>query len=586
MPTINITSNSIIAPEQHFRIFAGPGAGKTHLLVNHLKYVLQHSQRLDCSKKIACITYTNIGVETIIKRLKFGSDRIEVSTIHGFIYHNIIKPYMSFIAERFNFNVHRMDGHDDHIISRSKIKAWLTSHISRANFRHPYSYEQLTRLPQYIPAIGNWLASMQYKFIEENLEFVMENGKAFYIDDNGGRVNLSKVNCLDKLLPGLMDYKKIFWEKGILHHDDVLYFGYILLSEYPFIAQVIRAKFPYFFIDEFQDTSPIQSRILRIIGEAGIITGIIGDEAQSIYSFQGADPVQFRTLQLANIQDYQILDNKRSTIEIINVLNYIRQDLVQISTRNTQGERCQLLIGDYHDAVEHVKQICAADLTILTWDNITANELKNQMTSEAPTNNLIDHLYSIDDSIRRSVILSCLRSIEFAKEKRFKDAIKEMEINFRNIANKDIRKAKAIEKLTALLSNYENIRSAPLYDFFTLVRSEIKSDFTNLSGRGAAREFYNSHTYEQVAVCLKIEDDRSPSKTIHKSKGDEFNNVLLVLKKESELDFILKRSLTKEEYRLFYVAISRAKERLFISIPELAEVKQNSINHLFDSINI
>ncbi|MFP7658478.1 3'-5' exonuclease [Chryseobacterium proteolyticum] len=48
---------------------------------------------------------------------------------------------------------------------------------------------------------------------------------------------------------------------------------------------------------------------------------------------------------------------------------------------------------------------------------------------------------------------------------------------------------------------------------------------------------------------------------------------------------MLKRSLAKEEYRLFYVAVSRAKERLFISIPELAEVKQNSINHLFDSIN-
>ncbi|MFP7658479.1 hypothetical protein [Chryseobacterium proteolyticum] len=225
------------------------------------------------------------------------------------------------------------------------------------------------------------------------------------------------------------------------------------------------------------------------------------------------------------------MDNKRSTIEIINVLNYIRQDLVQISTRNTQGERCQLLIGDYHNAVEHVKQICGTDLTILTWDNITANELKGRMTSVVPTKDLIEHLYSIDDSIRRSVILSCLRSVEYAKEKRFKEAIKEMDINFRNIANKDIRKAKVIEKLTILLGFYDNFKSAPLYDFFTLVRSEIKSDFTNLSGRGAAREFYNSHTYEQVAVCLKIDDDRSPSKTIHKSKGDEFNNVLLVLKK-------------------------------------------------------
>lgn len=80
-----ITSKDKINFDLEFKIEAGPGAGKTEFLVNHIKDILQNSNKLACARKVACITYTNTAVETILKRLGKGvSDRVEVSTIHSF----------------------------------------------------------------------------------------------------------------------------------------------------------------------------------------------------------------------------------------------------------------------------------------------------------------------------------------------------------------------------------------------------------------------------------------------------------------------------------------------------------------------
>ena len=80
----SITSDDLIPIEQHFRVSAGPGAGKTHWLINHMKNVLHTSLRLGKTRKIACITYTNIAVLTILSRLGTSSNSVEVSTIHSF----------------------------------------------------------------------------------------------------------------------------------------------------------------------------------------------------------------------------------------------------------------------------------------------------------------------------------------------------------------------------------------------------------------------------------------------------------------------------------------------------------------------
>ncbi|WP_294064434.1 UvrD-helicase domain-containing protein [uncultured Fusobacterium sp.] len=62
-----ITSNSEIKIGNHFKITAGPGAGKTTFLINNIKNIFKNSDKISIYRKIACITYTNIAVENILK---------------------------------------------------------------------------------------------------------------------------------------------------------------------------------------------------------------------------------------------------------------------------------------------------------------------------------------------------------------------------------------------------------------------------------------------------------------------------------------------------------------------------------------
>jgi DNA helicase-2/ATP-dependent DNA helicase PcrA len=104
------------------------------------------------------------------------------------------------------------------------------------------------------------------------------------------------------------------WEKGLLHHDDVLFFSFQIINKFPFVINILNAKFPYLFIDEFQDSNPIQVEIFKKLGLGESKIGVIGDIAQSIYSFQGADYTQFQNFSFQNMNEYILNENRRSVI--------------------------------------------------------------------------------------------------------------------------------------------------------------------------------------------------------------------------------------------------------------------------------
>lgn len=99
----------------------------------------------------------------------------------------------------------------------------------------------------------------------------------------------------------LLDYKKTYWRYNIIHHEDVLFFTYQIFKTAPKVIEFVTNKFPYIFIDEFQDTTPLQSWIITKIAEKGTIIGVIGDPAQSIYRFAGANRSDFDKFTLPNL---------------------------------------------------------------------------------------------------------------------------------------------------------------------------------------------------------------------------------------------------------------------------------------------
>lgn len=105
--------------------------------------------------------------------------------------------------------------------------------------------------------------------------------------------------------------------------------------------------------------------------------------------------------------------------------------------------------------------------------------------------------------------------------------------------------------------------------------------------RGAVKVFYENHTFNQLYLCVSITEDLNLHKTIHKAKGDEFDNVLLVLNHENDLDFLINKNLyNNEEHRINYVGCSRAKNKLFISVPSLSLEIQERLSKLFNFINV
>jgi len=183
------------------------------------------------------------------------------------------------------------------------------------------------------------------------------------------------------------------------------------------------------------------------------------------------------------------------------------------------------------------------------------------------------------------VVIACIKATELAREGKFKDSIKELEKIFKVKTDKTKGKREALKHIQTLIKKYDEFKTGSLYEFYLVVKAEVKSDISSLRS-GKARIFYEGHTYQQLSLCVRIVEDTSLHKTIHKAKGDEFDNVLLILKEESDLAFLLNPDLTAtnkeaEEQRINYVAVSRAKKRLFVSVPSLQSPDQTILSDRF-----
>lgn len=562
MQIISINSDTILSDiENHFKVSAGPGAGKTYWLVNHIKNVLHNSDKLFRTRKIACITFTNIAVETILRRLGTSAEQVDTSTIHSFLYKHIVKPYVSFIAEEFGLNIAEMDGHDNIVLSNYSFLNEWKSRTTQQRIREDNKVIEAFK-------------AIRWKFEGEEL-IVKPNYPV-------------KVGNYSIKTASYFEYKKMTWEKGLIHHDDVLFFSYQIIKKFPFVAKVLAAKFPYIFIDEFQDSNPIQVEIFKILGLENTTIGVIGDVAQSIYEFQGADFTQFQSFNLLNYKEYKMVENRRSCNEIIDLLNSVRTDIQQTKIRNVSISKPIIYVGDMTAALREAKALCNTEHThTLSRQNITSNAMKAEINGAGLNSKLLEQLMEIDkpgsgNRYRSKKITSFIKSIAYAKENKFKDAIRELEKLFNYKVDKIKGKQKALNFISLFLEKYDEYKDSTLLQFAKFIRDNLIPDLA-IFRAGSIKDFYDCHTFNQLLLCVNIPEDISLHKTIHKAKGDEFNNVLLVLKEESDIKFLTEPNLlTNEEHRINYVAISRAKNKLFISVPTIARDEYNLLQSHFD----
>lgn len=563
-----IDSNSQLSNiEQHFKVLAGPGAGKTRFLVNHIKNILNNSNRLKIQRKVACITYTNIASETILSRVGDHGGRLEISTIHSFLYKYIVKPYVHLIAANYDLDALSINGHDDIVFtSYSFIKEWKTK-------TGQYYLDDTDVIRAF--------EKLRWKFDAKD-ELIISTPYPI----KSGTYNIKVASYLT--------YKKMVWEKGLLHHDDVLFFSYEIVRLLPFVLEVMRANFPYFLIDEFQDTSPIQIQLLKLIAQKETIVGVVGDEAQSIYSFLGALPGQLQSFQLAGMALYEIKDNWRSSNQIVGLLNKLRPTLKQEDLRRVSTSDVWMVVGEKIATLQWMNAIYPdANLVTLSRGNLTANTLQKGIGLALHTDLLVELKAKDANSDRRRTIGNVTKAVEYAKMGYFKDALKTIgKLHHYNKTEKD--KKLSLKNLKTLLDNEGQYVGKQVMDLYNLINTVGIATLSKFKA-GAAKTFYEATPYDHLALAVKNLYEAGSHRTIHKSKGEEFEAVMLVLDKdekgmfneEKELAFLLKPDLIgQEEHRIMYVAISRPKDHLVISVPSLSAKNRILIEALSVKVQI
>lgn len=549
------------------KVLAGPGAGKTHWLIGQIKHILSEANDLGLSRKVGCITYTNKATENILNHVGANNNRLEVSTIHAFLYKNIIKPYFHLIANEEGFAIDQLNGHDETIIS---------------------SYDFVSELMK-----ANRMGMLIKDYAKESykLKQTVEDYR-WGLTKKG--IMLQRANNYPRI-PGIGEkyvqaYKKKVWnEYGIMHHDDVLYFTYKLIEKEPRIIRLLVSKFPYLLIDEYQDSSSIQHWLFTKLAEAGCKITLIGDKAQSIYTFAGADIANIDNFVAPGIKTFTIADNHRSTQNIIDFLNILRIDLEQKSLRKECFEKVTVVCGNSEEAYKKALKYCGEEaLYALTWKNEDANMMKLGLEANGKKEDMLGHLYEYDSNSNRCrKVVNVITGIENARQLIMDEAIKYTAKGFRLNTKHINQKKKTIVNMYTLLKSYDEYCNGTLLDFLNKLR-EIDDSISKVS-RGGVLEAYQK-PYADYAKSVNYTDDNTHFITIHKSKGLGFDNVILVFpEKEVGLQFLLNTDLQQEDddHRLYYVACSRARNRLFINLPSIDEKEKALLKTRFgDVVNI
>jgi DNA helicase-2/ATP-dependent DNA helicase PcrA len=292
-----MVNHVIDAPiEQSIIVHAGPGAGKTYLIAQRIAYLLKSGLRKN--SRIACITYTNTGVDEVMDELipthfNHLPSEIYLNTIHSFLLEHILKPYSHFLPEiPSNFKLTPPNGFarrypifEMRTMSESKLKA----------------FESI-----YYDVKGNYVC---YRPVHI--------GKTSSKPWEPTQAQMSK-------------FKNSMHREGYIDLPDVLWFSLKLLRSYPFITEALACRFQTIVVDEFQDTTDLQVEILNILHATGKTSFfIVGDPNQSIFSYAGSRPSLFANY----CQDHKFLClscneiahpfriNRRSSESILRFLN-------------------------------------------------------------------------------------------------------------------------------------------------------------------------------------------------------------------------------------------------------------------------
>ncbi len=570
-------------------VLAGAGSGKTRVPTMKVAYLI--SEKNVDSSSILAITFTNKAAkemkDRIINLLGKKAYEIKISTFHSFGL-TIIKDNYSYLGLKKNFTI--LDSDDTLTLVKKILKEMELD---------PKIYNPKAIKNHISGAKNELLDSIKYEtYANSDYEKVV-------------------VEVYKK-------YEQRLKKSSSLDFDDLLMLPIKLFNENPQILKQYQEKYKYILIDEYQDTNEAQYILTKMISAKYQNICVVGDPDQSIYSFRGSNYKNILNFErdYKNSETIKLEKNYRSTKTILDVANDViknnkfRKDK-DLWTDNISGDkikyhRCENEKDEGYYIVNEIKKLNSPlnEIAVLYRTNAQSRNIEDALLQERipykvvgsfyfynrkEIKDLISYLkllYNEDDdtSLLRIINVpkrgignktienlasksisnneSIYNSINGGKELEFKKVIEELKLIKENISLTDL--IDMILDKSGIRAEYlsegsveSEIRLENLEEFKSITRG-----FEEENGTNSLEEFLYTISLVSDVEEYKNNNDTVTLMTIHSAKGLEFDNVFIVGLEETifphanSLDDVQQ---LEEERRLCYVAITRAKKKLWLT---------------------
>lgn len=369
------------------------------------------------------------------------------------------------------------------------------------------------------------------------------------------------------------DFRKI--NDGIISHDDVIKISYYMYKNYKKLCDITNDKFDYIFIDEYQDSFPkvidlFLNELSKISGKKSVI-GLFGDSMQNIY------PSGIGNLSEYNIQYLIKDDNWRSSQTIVNLINKFRNDgLIQIAKGENKNynSKCSFIYSNSKN-FDDVKKI------IFEKELVYSDDYKELYLTHNLIGNLngcgkLFRLYSNKDKLigeNKDNFIKHLEKIEEIRidyiEKRHYEILEKLNINIESIKKKN-----EVNKLLFDTFNNTDCTIEKMIDKANDNKIILKDDdfLEFLKNNLDLYEKLKNISYSEFINCYQYSNHKTPYSTQHGVKGEEYNNVVVILDngRWNQYDYssVILKDTSNSKYirslKILYVSLSRAKQNLCV----------------------
>ena len=302
-------------------IVAGAGSGKTKVLTTRIAHLMANG--VDAFNILA-LTFTNKAAAEMKERIEKILGNNEARNLYIGTFHSVFARILRAEAPRIgypnNFTIY--DTEDSRSVIKTVVNELnLDDKLYKPNVAH------------------NRISSAKNALVGAD-----EYANDHYIQQEDMRSNRPALAQVYKA------YNARCFKNGAMDFDDLLFKMYELLRDFPEVLHKYQHKFKYILIDEYQDTNPVQYQITKLLAAVNENICVVGDDAQSIYSFRGAtieNILQFQK-DYDDVKVIKLEQNYRSTQSILNVANeMIKNNKGQLPkklwTENAHGEKIKLV---------------------------------------------------------------------------------------------------------------------------------------------------------------------------------------------------------------------------------------------------